>query len=390
MNAIKKYPEVGDIAIYVDDQIKFLGQDATPEFVETQQCIGVVYFVNGNHVKVVGGKDATGYAWSCVADFEIETIPTETGDYPVTLIGKKMETDFHYEKTEGTKEEFVQQLNAYLYTNQPKCEAYMHNGVAVLQISDYSEYSNTNTIGSCKLRKRVGEELADITTSKLRTQGVKSSNVYTGLCRARLQEWSSTSTDKNSNPTKRMDGITQLFETFPCSEAYYNSELGDGLREHYPTYDLYMDACMAILWEMDHGIMQYRDGKAICDRLKDKKVLVRGVEKYAYQAVRFAVDYDAGVPGFGAGAWWLPSLHEMGLLMRDITKDTKKPLDKINSSLKKKKGWNTISASDSRWSCCRCNVNGAWYFHGNGFAINSNFCYAWLRVSAVSAFNLNF
>ena len=387
MNTIKKYPEVGDIVIKVGDDIRFLGQDATPEFIETQQAVGVVYFVCGNHVKIVGGINDTQQPWSCVADFEIETIPNATGDYAVTLQGKSV-GNFHYTKTTGTKEEFVQQLNAWLPSVDNKFEAYMHNGVAVLQLSDCTAYSNTNTIAGCKLRKRVGEELSDVTSSMLLTQ-VKSNNLYSGMCRAKLLEWARNETQPNCNPTKRMDGVTKLFEIFPCSEAYYNGGLGDGLRANYPTYEAYIDACMARVWELDRGVMAHRDGKAICARLKDKKVLVRGEEKAAYSAVDWALAYDSGVPGFGKGTWWLPSMHELTLLMQDITLGTKRPLDKINTALGKKKGWSTISSASSCWSCCRCNVHFAWHFYSYGLANNGDFYYMW-RVGAVSAFNLEF
>ena len=387
MNTIKKYPEVGDIVIKVGDDIRFLGQDATPEFIETQQAVGVVYFVCGNHVKIVGGINDTQQPWSCVADFEIETIPNATGDYAVTLQGKSV-GNFHYTKTTGTKEEFVQQLNAWLPSADNKFEAYMHNGVAVLQLSDYTANSNNNTIAGCKLRKRVGEELSDVTSSMLLTQ-VKSNNLYSGMCRAKLLEWARNETQPNCNPTKRMDGVTKLFEVFPCSEAYYNGGLGDGLRANYPTYEAYIDACMARVWELDRGVMAHRDGKAICARLKDKKVLVRGEEKAAYSAVDWALAYDSGVPGFGKGTWWLPSMHELTLLMQDITLGTKRPLDKINTALGKKKGWSTISSAANRWSCCRYSVHHAWYFNVCGFANNNHFSGRW-HVGAVSAFNLEF
>ena len=186
-----------------------------------------------------------------------------------------------------------------------------------------------------------------------------------------------------------MDGVTKLFAVFPCSEAYYDGELGDGLRANYPTYEAYIDACMARVWELDRGVMAHRDGKAICARLKDKKVLVRGEEKAAYSAVDWALAYDSGVPGFGKGTWWLPSMHELALLMQDITLGTKQPLDKINTALGKKKGWSTISSAAHRWSCCRCNVSSAWHFNVCGFA-NSYYFYDRWRVGAVSAFNLEF
>lgn len=383
MNTIKKYPAVGDIVLVVDGKIRFVGEDATSEWLNTQQPVGVVYFVCGNHVKIVSGKDTTGVPWSLVADYEIETIPDRTGDYAVTLQGKSA-GNFHYAKTAGTKEEFVQQLNTWLARENPKFEAYMHNGAAVLQLNEYKEYESANTIAGCKLRKRIGEEAWNKDITFALTQA-KTKNQYPGICRPRMEEYCGKSKEPNCNPTSRMDGVTQLFQTFPCSETYYNGGLGDGLRKHYPTYGDYMDACMTRPWELDRGIMAYRDGKAICAKLGAKKVLVKGAAKPAYPAVDWALNYDAGVPGFGNGDWWLPTMHELALLMRDLTST-----HKINVALGKVKGWNTISYSTGRWSCCRFSANYAWSFSGLGFASHNYFCYSSLGVGAVSAFNLKF
>lgn len=373
--------------MYADGQIRFAGQDATPEWVETQQAVGVVYYVNGNHVKVVAGKNDVTLPWSCVADYEIESVPESTGEYAVTVYNGNV-GNFSYTRTAGTKEEFVAQLNEWLKTNASDCEAYMQGGVAVFQITGYTKYESVVSIAGCSLRKRIGEELKPFGTSILLTQ-VKSNNPYSGLCHPRLKDWAGPSENKSCNPERRMDGVTKLFEVFPCSEAYYNGDLGDGLRANYPTYDDYLWACMARPWELDRGVMAHRDGKALCGLLKDKKVLVRGEEKSAYSAAEWALNYDSGVPGFGKGDWWLPSMHEMALLMKNISYDTGQPMDAISSSLQKKKGWTVISVPFYRWSCCRFDADSAWNYRNVGCA-NYNCFYYRLGVSAVSAFNLNF
>lgn len=387
MNTVKIYPSVGDIAILVDGKIRFVGQDATSDFIEKQQAIGVVYFTQGSHVKVVAGKNDVSQKWSCVADYEIESIPESTGEYAVTVYNNAV-GNFSYTRTAGTKEEFVTQLNAWLETNAADCEAYMQGSVAVFQISDYTKHESNVSIAGCRLRKRIGEELESMTVNSALNQ-VHQTVTYPGLCHARLIDWAGPSKDANCNPTERMDGVTKLCRVYPCSEAYYNGDLGDGLRAHYPTYHDYLWACMARPWELDRGIMTYRDGKAACDLLKGKKVLVRGEEKAAYPAVEWAVNYDSGVPGFGKGSWWLPSMHELALLMTHITSGTKQPADAITSSLQKKEGWSAVSAASVRWSCCRFSAHHAWHYVNIGTASYSNFYYSF-GVSAVSAFNLDF
>ena len=386
MNAIKRYPAIGDIAILHEGKVRFLGQDATADFVGKQQCIGVVYDVRGKEVKLVGGDNDKNQKWSCVCDFEIAEIPSNTGDYEVKLQNAVI-GNFHYTRSAGTKAEFVTQLNAYLKTNASKWEAYMSGDRAILQLSDYTAYESTCTIAGCTLNKLIGTEASYTDNHPMRNQ-VRQRAFYSGMCRPRLGEWARNETAPNNNPSTRMDGVKQLFVTFPCSEAYYNGELGDGLRAHFATYEDYLDACMCRLYELDSKIMAFRDGREICAKLKDKKVMVRGVSTPAYSAVDYAANYDSGVEGFGKGAWWLPSMHELAILMRSITVGTKSPIDPINASLAKKAGWSQISAVRDRWSCCRYDANSAWCFSGIGIASNSYFYYGF-ACAVVSALTLN-
>ena len=152
MNTIKKIPEVGDIFIIVDGKKRFVsGSDCTTEFIDSQQAVGVVYNVNGKTFDVVAGVNNLTFPWSIACDFEITKIPAESGDLAVTLQGASVGT-FTYTKTDGTKAEFVAQLNTWLETNAPKWEAYMESeDVAILQLSDYTAYENTCTITGCTL-----------------------------------------------------------------------------------------------------------------------------------------------------------------------------------------------------------------------------------------------
>ncbi|MGM9760226.1 MAG: hypothetical protein ACI30I_08975 [Parabacteroides sp.] len=351
---VRKYPKYGDIFFIEDGKMRFVqGADITNGQADSLQAVGVVYDVHGKLFDVVAGQNTVTQPWSIACDFEITAIPSDSGDLEVKLQNTVVGT-FTYTKTEGTKGEFVTQLNVWLETNAPKWEAYMENETtAILQMSTYDSYENTCTITGCTLVKRVGSELAAETISWGRNS-VLQRTVYNGCCRARLGEWAPSQTSSNNNPTTRMNGTTQLFATFPCSESYYNGELGDGLRENFPTYEAYLDACMVRPVEMREGIMRYTSGKPLADKLLGKKLLVRGVEKDAYPGAVWADRFDCGVPGYGAGTFYQPSESEISRLMRGITLGTKQPLDAINVSLGKRTGWTQIPGSSSRWSCCRC------------------------------------
>lgn len=392
-NTIKTRPSVGDIMVIIDGKKRFLGEDATMEFVNTQQCVGVVYDIQGNFVRIVAGVNNQSKQWSCVADYEITSIPSESGDYEVKL-NNVVQGNFSYSKNEGTIAEFATQLEAWLRSQSSssksaKWEAYTNDGHSYLQMFNYNEYESTVTIAGTALVKLIGNEVSPYTLSSCRN-GVKQSTTYNGMCRARLEAWAKNNTDANNNPTTRMNGTTQLFVTFPCSKIYYDGSLGDGLRDNFATYGEYLDACMVRLRELNHGIMQYRDGKLYTSLLKDKTILKQGVETYAYTSARYAYDYDCGVEGYGVGTFWMPSMYELGLLMKDITNGVSGvALDKVNTALSKKTGWSQISSTSYRWSCSRCNSYLAWLYHGSGICNHNHFFCGSLPCSAVSAFNLN-
>ena len=185
-----------------------------------------------------------------------------------------------------------------------------------------------------------------------------------------------------------MNGETQLFVTFPCSKAYYDGELGDGLRENFPTYQDYLDACMVRTKEVGIGIMKYHDGKLIAGKLLNKKLLVRGVEIDAYPAVVWANEFDSGVEGYGSGTFHLAGMSELSTLMRDLTNGTSFPVDAVNVSLGKRTGWSRISVTSYRWSCCRYYSYYAWSYNINGICYNNTFYYRFC-VSAVARFKLD-
>ena len=391
MNTIKKIPEVGDIFIIVDGKKRFVsGSDCTKEFIDQQQAVGVVYYVQGKTFYVVAGNNTTGKKWSQACDFEITAIPSDSGTYAVKLNNTAM-GDFTYTKSTGTKTEFVNQLNTWLATNAAKWEAYMEDeNTAILQMSTYDTYEMTCTIAGCTLSKRVGTEVAAYDNlACYDEQGHYHRGWGLGMCRQRIEEYCKTHTRAECNPTSRLDGVTQIMGTLPCSETYFNGELGDGLRANFANYQEYIDACMIHAWELGRGLMQYRDGKFFTDLLADKKLLIRGTSTSAYSAAYWAKTYDSGVEGYGAGTFWLPSMHELSILMRNITVGTTKAVDPVNVALSKRTGWSQISSTSYRWSACRYNSGNTWFYSSIGCTHGDNRFGSGLAVSAVSAFTLD-
>lgn len=389
--AVSKEPHIGDVAILLNGEKRFLTSLATAEQCANATKIGVVYDVeeteDGTIVRVVGDGNTTTKQWSCVADYEITKIPTASGSYAVKL-NNVDQGSFAYTKGDGTIKEFCEQLNTWL-RSQPstakavKWESYYDDvkGKGFLQQYTYDEYESTNTIASTTLVKLIGTELTSFTTSE-NYNSIGQKIVYCGMSRDRLEAYCKTNTSANCNPTTAMNGTTQLYATYPVSETYYNGDLGVNLRAHYPTYQLYLDACMMKMDET-RGVMGFRDGRMMTSLLLDKIVKKNGVATKAYTAAVYANEYTKGVAGFGQGDWWLPSMRELYKLMKDIRVDQR---DDINNALGKC-GYTKINPASYRWSSCRYSTSLAWNY-SNGGVSSYLYFYSSLPVSVVSAFKI--
>lgn len=86
------------------------------------------------------------------------------------------------------------------------------------------------------------------------------------------------------------------------------------------------------------------------------------------------------IHGEGNGAWWLPSMFELGELMID------EHLNKLNEN-NISGSWDDISAASSRWSCVRYSTGLAWLSDAVGVSNNLAFTLG-LAVRPVTLFKL--
>ena len=60
-NILKDRPSVGDIVVILNGKKKFVsGTECTSDFINSLDAVGVVYSVQGNLVRIVGGSNTTG------------------------------------------------------------------------------------------------------------------------------------------------------------------------------------------------------------------------------------------------------------------------------------------------------------------------------------------
>jgi len=392
-NVIKKYPNIGDFVVMINGKERFLDVNtATSELVNALPVIGKVYDVQGRYVRVVGGKNNSSEQWSNVCDFLLTPSSSVFDGTEHTMgvvlqnvvIGKFVYTAPSIGSPDDLLADFVHHLNSWLEENAPKWEAYVNSdNNAILQFSNYDGYESTCSIDECTLTKLVGSELAAETISYLKNENGQSFNYYQVMCYDRALNYFATN---GSTPSTAIDNIQA--NTAPVTRSFFeDNPLGANLRAKFITYENYIAMCRAHSRELNYGIMQFRDGKAMTQKLLAKELLRWGVKECPYRAAVYANQYEAqynnvAIEGYGAGDWWSPSMYELDLLMCNIRSDM---LDPVNKNMDLIPRWSKINPTSNRWSCCRYYSNRAWTCNWNGVVDYGHF-YSSFKVSAVTAF----
>lgn len=92
---------------------------------------------------------------------------------------------------------------------------------------------------------------------------------------------------------------------------------------------------------------------------------VDGSQEIAYPAANNALSFAAS--GIGAGSWWLPSVKEMFLMIKDAALDL---TDKVNKSLSAL-GGSPISTSGYYWCSDEYTSDIAVFYNGSDGSLNS-------------------
>lgn len=103
----------------------------------------------------------------------------------------------------------------------------------------------------------------------------------------------------------------------------------------------------------------------------------------AYNAKQFGVTVNGYTTGFETGNWWLPSVREMYLLIKDALLDNS---DIVNKTLTAIGGDKVLASGYYPWTSTEYNAGNAWFYYGTiGYLYNTT-KYRTYNVRAVTAF----
>ena len=103
----------------------------------------------------------------------------------------------------------------------------------------------------------------------------------------------------------------------------------------------------------------------------------------AYNAKQFGMAVNGYTTGFEAGKWWLPSVREMYLLIKDALLDNS---DIVNKTLTAISGDKVLASGYYPWTSTEYNSYSSWLNYGNNGGMYSNIKSTMFYVRAVTAF----
>ena len=181
---------------------------------------------------------------------------------------------------------------------------------------------------------------------------------------------------KGSQATGQMPGSSEIIR-----ESAFTEEANPALVAAYPTYRDYL---------LDEHMMQYpsaygallRDGKTnthLIGRLTFEDIY--GKTQYRYPAAATALDYgitvEGATTGLEAGAWWLPSVDEIYLLMHDrVLTAADRESDPVNRTLSRLGKATCYGAGYYPWTSCECNPGHEFTYRGDAGYVGANYKYS--------------
>lgn len=173
-------------------------------------------------------------------------------------------------------------------------------------------------------------------------------------------------------------------------ESAFTEEANPALVAAYPTYRDYLFGEHLLQYPAAYGAL-LRDGKTdthLIGRLTFEDIY--GKTQYRYPAAAAALDYgitvEGATTGLEAGAWWLPSVDEIYLLMHDrvlTAADVEK--DPVNRTLSRLGKATCYGSNTAFRTSCEHNYALAFVYNGYTGNLNGNYKYNTYFVRTVSA-----
>ena len=388
---------VGDLAVFdkTTRTIRFVkGATLVAEQLPPQLVpVAVVYARQGGRVLIVSLRNAASSVyWAYSYEVALSGFELSTGG---TFTLRIYNTDHAFTYAPGaTLADIAAQINAdEKIKNSYGWTASVDEAGAriVMSINTWSpNYVLINVTNGCQItypRENVSYQttLTGILIKGTREEIRRKNGVNSNMAGGVLDQFAEYYSERGQKATGQKPGSDIIIQ-----ESVFTEVDNPDLVAVYPTYKDYLFAEHMVQYPTAFGTM-LQDGKTnthLIGRLTFEDIY--GKTQYRYPAAAAALDYgitvEGATTGLEAGAWWLPSVDEVYLLMHDrVLTSADRESDPVNRTLSRLGKTTCYGSGYYPWTSCECNSNGAFVYGGSTGGVSYYSKYGTYAVRPVSA-----
>ena len=393
---------VGDLVVFdkTDSTLKFIkGDTLVTEKIPPQLIpVAVVYARQGDRVLIVSLENATvgSQRWAYSYEVALSGFDLAAGGTAVLSFGQgiyAMELPITY-AAGASLADIAAQINAnatvkYTYG----WTASVDEATARIIVSSntwHPDFAIIKVVSGCQITRPPEDVNYQTTLTGVLIEGVtdpvrRKNGVDASLAGCNPEEFLRYYSANGSEKPGQQPGSGEIIR-----ESAFTEEANPALVAAYPTYRDYLFGEHLLQYPAAYGAL-LRDGKTdthLIGRLTFEDIY--GKTQYRYPAAAAALDYgitvEGATTGLEAGAWWLPSVDEIYLLMHDrvlTAADVEK--DPVNRTLSRLGKATCYGSNTTFRTSCEHNYALAFVYNGYTGNLNGNYKYNTYFVRTVSA-----
>lgn len=398
----KSAAAIGDLAVFdkTDGVIKYIKSAtiAKAQIPANLVPLAVVYARRGEQLLIVSLDGvSTNIRWAHTYEVALSGFNLAEGGTAVLTFGTGgYKSDLTLTWGAGTKlSDIHAQINSFV-TGQIKAYGWTSsvdeaNSRIIMSSNTWSpSYAAISVVSGCQITRPqedvnyqttlTGVLIEGSTESVRRNNGVNSS--FAGCNPEKfLQFYSASGTDT----TGIKPGSSAIVR-----ESAFTEEANPELVAAYPTYRDYLFGEHLLQYPAAYGAL-LRDGKTNTAKIGGLRFVdIHGESVPRYPAAAAALDYgitvEGATTGLEAGAWWLPSVDEVYLLMHDrVLTSADRESDPVNRTLSRLGKTTCYGSGYYPWTSCEYNSNNAFFYYGSAGYVGNFDKYGTGAVRPVSA-----
>lgn len=392
---------VGDLVVFdkTDSTLKFIkGDTLVTEKIPPQLIpVAVVYARQGGRVLIVSLENALGSTrWANTYKVALSGFDLSAGGTAVLSFGQgiyAMELPITY-AAGASLADIAAQINANATVKSTYgWTASVDEATARIIVSSntwHPDFAIIKVVSGCQITRPPEDVNYQTTLTGVLIEGAtdpvrRKNGVDASLAGCNPEEFLRYYSANGSEKPGQQPGSGEIIR-----ESAFTEEANPALVAAYPTYRDYLFGEHLLQYPAAYGAL-LRDGKTdthLIGRLTFEDIY--GKTQYRYPAAAAALDYgitvEGATTGLEAGAWWLPSVDEIYLLMHDrvlTAADVEK--DPVNRTLSRLGKATCYGSNTTFRTSCEHNCALAFVYNGYTGNLNGNYKYNTYFVRTVSA-----